>query len=122
MAQPIDFSSEISIPTIGATAFLKVAAWPSGEERSERLVKPLDTLLRKAGAGRVESVSDKADSSEHFLTGVVSYFDRVEVELNSFRSDFPKLEAALRELGFGGEIYYVLADGRDAISVVSPTR
>jgi len=118
MAQPIDFSSEESIPTIGASAYLQIDAWPSAEERQEKVVQPLDVMLRSAGIGRVERVLEKDGSSRHFLTGVVSYSDSIVVELNNFRTDFRRLESALRELGISASIYYALADGRDAMSGV----
>jgi hypothetical protein len=118
MAQPIDFSSEGSIPSIAASAFLTIPAWESAGERFEKLVRPLDSMLQSRGIGKVKSVEDKFESSEHFLTGAITYSDLIAVSLANFRADFRRFEAALKEMGITGSIYYVLADGRDAMSSV----
>ena len=103
-----------------ARAILQIDAFQSADERFAKVVQPLDAALQESGIGKIDSISDRYFSSEHFLTGKVTYTDAIWVEIFDVNSALPKIEDALRTLGISARIDYCYEDGRMEWSVVCP--
>jgi hypothetical protein len=98
-------------------ALIEIAAWSSAEERYAKIVQPLDAMLQESGVGRVDGVVDKFCSSEHFLSGSVSYTDAIRVELCDLNVGLRQLETALKTLRVNCSISFS-DQGRDGISLI----
>ena len=71
----------------------------SSLERHDRFEAPLHDALRTAGLGEVAGGDENVAESTHFLTGVKSSWDGIDVRLNDLERGLPFLAKELKRLG-----------------------